>query len=191
MSGPVKEMKRGANVTLTREIPDLRGVVLGVQFSAGLEQVLVDNIVVAAILCRGDGTAVSDRHFVYFNQLASPDLSVQQLREVIGEDRDQIEVDLQAAPAEVTRIVIVMYVNEGTAVRRTLGRLKSCVIRVLNLDGNAELIRSENLAPALDAETGVALGELYRHSGGWKFKVIGDGYAGGVTALAADYGIRL
>ena len=190
MSG-VKEMRRGANVTLTREIPDLRGVVLGVQFSAGLEQVLVDNIVVAAILCKGDGDAVSDRHFVYFNQLASPELSVQQLREVVGEDHDQIEVDLSAAPPEVTRIVVVMYVNEGNAVRRTLGRLKSCVIRVLNLDGNAELIRSENLAPALDLETGLALGELYRHSGGWKFKVLGDGYADGVTALAADYGIRL
>ena len=187
----MKEMKRGANVTLTREIPDLRGVVLGVQYNAGPEQVLADNIVVAAILCRGDGDALSDRHFVYFNQLASPDLSVQQLRDVMGEDQDQIEVDLLAAPAEVTRIVIVMYVNEGIAARRTLGRLKSCVIRVLNLDGNAELIRSENLAPVLNLETGLALGELFRHSGGWKFKVLGDGYANGVTALAADYGIRL
>jgi len=39
-----------------------------------------------------------------------------------------------------------------------------------------ELVKSENLAPALRSETAICLGELYRHSTGWKFKVIGQGY---------------
>ena len=62
-------MKRGANVALTQEIPDLTGVVLGVRWNAGAEQVLTDNLVVATILCDARSQALSDEHFVFFNQL--------------------------------------------------------------------------------------------------------------------------
>ena len=34
------EMKRGANVSLTREIPNLRGLVLGAMWNAGAERLL-------------------------------------------------------------------------------------------------------------------------------------------------------
>lgn len=62
---------------------------------------------------------------------------------------------------------------------------------MLNRDGNAELVRSENLAPALTSETAIALGEMYRNQGGWKFKVIGQGYSKGLLGVAADYGVTL
>jgi tellurium resistance protein TerD len=75
--------------------------------------------------------------------------------------------------------------------RRSLGRLRECVLRVLNLADNAELVRSENLATALDGETAMTLGEVYRHQGDWKFKVIGEGYSTGIAGLAKDYGITL
>jgi Uncharacterized proteins involved in stress response, homologs of TerZ and putative cAMP-binding protein CABP1 len=185
------EMKRGANAALTREIPGLRGLVLGMSWNAGAERVLDENLVFAAILCGPDGRARSDRDFVFFNQLSSPDQSVQQLERALGGDSEQIEVDLTAVPAEIDRIVVVLYVNEGPAQRRTLGQLRSCVIRVLNAADNQELVRSEELAAAFDAETAVALGEVYRHEGGWKFKVLGQGYSRGLTGIAADYGIPL
>jgi tellurium resistance protein TerD len=184
-------MQRGANVALTREIPSLASVVLGVRFNAGAEKLLADNLVVAAILCDSSARALSDEHFVFFNQLTSPDLSVSQLEEVLGEDNDQIEVDLAAVPAVVSRIVIVLYLNEGILVRRSLGQLREAVIRVLDLADNRELVRSENLVTALTSETAIALGELYRHGGEWKFKVLGDGYAKGIAGVAADYGLTL
>jgi tellurium resistance protein TerD len=34
-------------------------------------------------------------------------------------------------------------------------------------------------------------GEIYRHSGEWKFKAVGQGYAGGLAALARQYGINI
>jgi tellurium resistance protein TerD len=187
----VATLKRGANVALTREVPSLSGVVLGVRFNTGAEEILADNLVVATILCDDSGKALSDEHFVFFNQLSSPDLSVRQLEDVLGQDNEQVEVDLADVPADIARIVIVIYLNEGIAKRRSLGQLRECSIRVLNLAGNTELVRSENLAPALTRETALALGELYRHGGGWKFKVIGQGYANGIAGIAADYGVTL
>jgi tellurium resistance protein TerD len=185
------EMKRGANVALTREVPGLTGLVLGMSWNAGAERALDDNLVFAAILCGQDGRARSDGDFVFFNQLRSPEVSVQQLEKALGGDNEQIEVDLAAVPADIDRVVVVLYVNEGPAQRRTLGQLRSCVIRVLNAADNSELVRSEELASAFDAETAVALGEIYRHGTGWKFKVLGQGYSRGVTAIASDYGIPL
>lgn len=184
------QMKRGANVALTREVPGLTGLVLGISWNTGAERALEDNLVFAAILVGADGRARSDRDFIFFNQLASPEESVRERDAALGSDAEQIEVDLRTVPADVARIVAVLYVNEGPAQRRTLGQLRSCVIRVLNRDGNAELVRSEELATAFDVETGVALGEVYRHDG-WKFKVLGQGYAKGVAGIAADYGIAL
>lgn len=184
-------MVRGANVELTREIPDLTGLVLGVSWDAGGESVLDENLVTATILCGADGRALSGEHFVFFNQLGSPDLSVQQLEQALGGDQDQVEIHLAAVPGEVERIIVVLYLNEGTSRKRTLGRLRSCRLRVLNLDGNAELVCSEDFAPLLSTETAITLGEVYRHRGGWKFKVLGQGYSSGLVGIATDYGIPL
>jgi tellurium resistance protein TerD len=32
-------------------------------------------------------------------------------------------------------------------------------------------------------------GEIYRHNGEWKFKAVGQGYEGGLKALATGFGI--
>lgn len=185
------DMRRGANAALTREVPGLTRVVLGINWNAGAERALDENLVFAALLCGRDGRVRSDRDFVFFNQLSSADLSVQQLSEALGDDDEQIEVDLGAVPADVERIVLALYVNDGPAQRRTLGQLRSCVIRVLDARDNRELVRSQDLAAAFNTETAAVLGELYRHTEGWKFKVLGDGYAKGVTGIAADYGVPL
>jgi tellurium resistance protein TerD len=182
-------LQRGTNVELTREVPGLASLVVGVQWDAGGETALADNLVTAALLCDARSRALSEEHFVFFNQLAAPELSVQQLEQAVGDDQDQIEIDLASVPAQVERIVVVLYVNEGPAQRRTLGQLRHCTVRALNAAGNAELVRSEDLAPALSTELAVSLAEVYRHDAGWKFKVLGQGYATGVAGVLADYGL--
>jgi tellurium resistance protein TerD len=153
--------------------------------------VLADNLVAAAMLCGPDHKVPSDRHFVYFNQLVSPDASVARLEELLGDDREQIEVDLGGVPADIERIVVALYLNEGSTAKRSLGQLRSCAIRVLDLDGNRELARSEDLAPALSTETAVVLGYLYRYRNEWRFRVVGQGYRAGLQGVAADYGVPL
>ncbi len=184
-------LKRGENVALTREIPSLTSVVLGVRWDAGKEVALDANLVAATLLCDRDSRVLSDEHFVFFNQLVSPDLSVEQLSAAVGGDREQVEVDLPDVPADVERIVIALYINDEQAVHRTLGQLRSCTVRVLNRLDGTELVRSEELAAALHGETALVLGELYRHPSGWKFKVIGQGYDTGLRGVARDYGVTL
>jgi len=189
-------MKRGANVALTREVPGLAGVVLGVRLGAGVERILLDSFVLATLLCDEEGRVLSPEHFVFFNQLTSPDESVTAVEHALDGDLEQIVVDLASVPADVGRIVMVGYVNESLlaeskAARRTLGQLKECTVRALNRATSVELVRSENLAAGFGPATAAVLCELYRHDGDWKFKVVGDGYTGGITGIAADYHLAL
>lgn len=184
-------MIRGANVALTREIPDLRGVVVGIDWDAGTEVVLQDNLVLAALLCGPDSRVLSHEHVVFFNQLASPEESVAVRDAALHDDQEQIEVDLHDVPPEVARIVLVTYINEGTAQRRTLGQLKRVAVVVREAGSLRELVRSEDFAPVLQSETALVLAEVYRHGGDWKFKVVGEGYRNGIAGVAADYGVPL
>ncbi|HEX2902703.1 MAG TPA: TerD family protein [Jatrophihabitans sp.] len=184
-------MRRGANVELTREIPSLRTAILGVQVATGAEASLLDNLVVATILTDARSRALSDEHFVFFNQLSSPEESVTQRQQALGDDLEQVEVSLADVPAEVERIVVLLYLNEGIVQRRSLAQLREIRIRVVNTADNAELVRSENLVPSSLEVSAVTLGELYRHAGGWKFKVLGEGYTDGVLGAAKDFGVGL
>ena len=62
------------------------------------------------------------------------------------------------------------------------------VIRIVDESSNAELIRYD-LGEDFSIETAVVVGEMYRHSGEWKFNAIGSGFQGGLAALCAQYGI--
>src|SRR3954454_20529657 len=155
-------MRRGANVALTKEIPGLTGIVVGVAWNSGAERVIEDNLVLATVLCDREGRAPSAEHFVFFNQLSSPDESVTQVGTALAGDKEQVEIDLPDVPPDIARIVVVVYLNEGTAQRRTLGQLRDITVCVRQAPGNRELVRSENLASALSAETALVLGQVYR-----------------------------
>ena len=186
-----RPLPRGANVALTKENPSLTGVVLGLRWDTGADDVLHANLVGAALLTGSDNKVRSDRDLVFFNQLTSPDTSVARLEELICDDKEQIEVDLGGVPADVDRVVVLIYLNEGSTARRSLGQLRSCSVRILNLADNRELARSEDLAPALSTETAVVLGYLYRYKAEWRFRVVGQGYSAGLAGVAHDYGVPL
>lgn len=184
-------MAKGANVALTREVPGLQGVVIGVDWDAGAERFLNDNLTLLTVLCGSDRKALSQDHVVHFNQMVSADLSTAHVEQAMGGDDAQVECDLSAVPQEVQRVVFVLYINEGGGGRRTMGQLKKLVVRVLNLDGGASLISTVDLAPGLSGETALSLVEFYRHSGEWKLRVLGAGYSDGLKGVARDFGVAL
>lgn len=184
-------MAKGANVALTREVPGLKGVVVGVDWDAGAARFLHDSLTLLTVLCGSDRKALSQNHVVHFNQMVSADLSTGQVEQAMGGDDEQVEVDLAGVPDEVQRIVFVLYVNEGGGGRRTLGQLKRLVVRVLDLDSGNSLVSTDDLVPGLGGETALSLIELYRHSGEWKLRVLGAGYSDGLKGVARDFGVSL
>ncbi|QAY70736.1 TerD family protein [Xylanimonas protaetiae] len=182
-------LARGANVALTRELPDLRQVVVGISWDPRTDPALADNVRLAAVLCGPGGTARGDDDLVFFNQLVSADLSVAVTDDAGPGDIEQIEVDLRLVPGGIERAAFVLYLNEGSPKRRTLTQLRSCVVRVLDGETGSTIVRSVDLVNELTTETAVILGELYRHRDDWKFRVVGQGHADGMTGLARQFGL--
>ena len=48
-----------------------------------------------------------------------------------------------------------------------------------------------DLSEDASTETAMIFGEIYRHNGDWKFKAIGQGFAGGLGPLAKNYGVNV
>ncbi|EBX6937278.1 chemical-damaging agent resistance protein C, partial [Salmonella enterica subsp. enterica serovar Bareilly] len=47
-----------------------------------------------------------------------------------------------------------------------------------------------DLTEDASTETAMLFGELYRHGAEWKFRAVGQGYAGGLSSVCAQYGIN-
>ena len=93
-------MAKGANVALTREVPGLKGVVVGVDWDAGAERFLHDSLTLLTVLCGSDRKAISQRHVVHFNQMVSADLSTGQVEQAMGGDDEQVHA-INLAKGEV------------------------------------------------------------------------------------------
>jgi len=81
-------------------------------------------------------------------------------------------------------------IHEAEGRRQNFGMVSNAFIRVLNADGGTEIARYD-LSEDASTETAMIFGELYRHNGKWKFKAIGQGFAGGLGPLAQSFGVNI
>ena len=61
-------------------------------------------------------------------------------------------------------------------------------VRMVNTENNEEILRYD-LGEDFSIQTSVIFAEIYKHSGEWKFKAVGDGYAKELVDLCGEYGI--
>jgi tellurium resistance protein TerD len=179
-------LTKGGNVSLSKQAPGLTAVTVGLgwQANAGYD------LDVGALLCNQSGKVLSDEHFVFFNNLSSPDGSVRHSGGgAVGEDDQRIQVDLGRVPDQVTKIVFLVSLHEGAFPGQSFGQVHRAHIRVLDRESGTELARYDLAPGALSSETALVFGELYRHGPEWKFRAVGQGYASGLTGIVTDYGV--
>ena len=127
----------------------------------------------SALSCGADGKVVSDQHFVFYNNLTSPDGSVvHQGDNRTGEgdgDDEVVEVDLAGMGADVDKIVFPVSIDDADARGQNFGQVTNAFIRVVNADNGTELARYD-LSEDASSETAMVFGELYRNAGEWKFR---------------------
>ena len=92
-------------------------------------------------------------------------------------------------PAEIDKIVFVVTIHDAQTRRQSFGQVSGAFIRPVNDDTNTEIARYD-LTEDASTETAMLFGELYRHGAEWKFRAVGQGYAGGLSSVCAQYGIN-
>ena len=147
------------------------------------------DIDVVALLLGTDGRVRSDEDFVFYNQPRHPSGRVRHRSKTRrGEDlTDILDIDLAQLPAEVERVVV-----GGAAEGGTFAQISGLCIQLYDIarGPDAEPLARFDIADATQV-TAMLCGEIYRRSGGWKFRAIGQGYASGLVGLATDFGVTV
>ncbi len=184
-------LTKGANVALTAADPTLTRVLVSLGWNPPASSQPFD-LDASALLCGVDGKVPNQAHFVFYNQLEHPGTAVHQQGQertgAEGQDDEQVEVDLARVPAYVDKVVFAVSIHQAAERRQTFAQVGIAFIRVSNLDTGAEIVRYD-LDHDCAGETAMVFGELYRHSGGWKFRAVGQGWAEGLEGIARDYGV--
>jgi tellurium resistance protein TerD len=189
-------LSKGGNVSLAKEAgpQGLFRVSVGLGWDIRTTTGVDYDLDASALLVGANGRVLSDAHFVFYNNLTSPDGSVQhQGDNRTGEgdgDDEVIDIDLVDVPANVERVVFPVSIDAAEERNQNFGQVSNAYIRVVNADNDVELTRYD-LAEDASSETAMVFGELYRRDGEWKFRAVGQGYASGLAGIARDYGVNV
>ena len=187
-------LTKGGNISLTKEAPGLSAVVVGLGWDARTTDGQAFDLDSSAIACNAGGTVFSPQHFVFFNNLQSPEGAIQHTGDnLTGEgagDDEQIKVNLASLAAEADKVVFPVSIYDADARSQSFGQVRNAFIRVVNAADQKELARYD-LTEDASTETAMVFGELYRNGADWKFRAVGQGYASGLSGIARDYGVNV
>ena len=187
-------LSKGGNVSLTKEAPGLTDVLVGLGWDVRTTDGADFDLDASAILLGDTDKAISDKHFVFFNNLKSPDSTVEHTGDnLTGEgegDDEAIKVNLAGMAAEVQKVVFPVSIYDADSRSQSFGQVRNAFIRVVNQAGGAEIARYD-LSEDASTETAMVFGELYRHGDEWKFRAVGQGWTTGLAGIAKDYGVNV
>jgi tellurium resistance protein TerD len=185
---------KGGNVSLSKEAPGLTAVNVGLGWDARTTSGTDFDLDASALLVDQGNKILSDQYFVFFNNLKSPDGSVEHTGDnLTGEgegDDEMIKVNLAGVPAEVDKIVFAVSIYDAESRSQSFGQVRNAFIRVVNQAGGAEIARYD-LSEDASTETAMIFGEVYRNAAEWKFRAVGQGYSNGLAGIARDFGVNV
>lgn len=136
----------------------------------------------SVFLVGANGKIPNDNHFVYYNNLKSPDGSVIHTGDnLTGEgdgDDEKIKIDLSVVSPDVNEISFVVTIHHADTRRQNFGQIRNSYIRILD-QTNTELVKYE-LDEDFSIETAVEFGRIYKRNNEWKFEAVGIGMKGGL-----------
>jgi tellurium resistance protein TerD len=187
-------LSKGGNVSLSKEAPGLSAILVGLGWDARTTSGADFDLDASALMLNTSGKIVSDQHFIFFNNLTSPDGSVEHTGDnLTGEgegDDEAIKVNLAAVPGEVDKIVFPVSIYDAESRGQSFGQVRNAFIRIVNQSGGAEIARYD-LSEDASTETAMIFGEVYRNASEWKFRAVGQGYSTGLAGIARDFGVNV
>ena len=186
-------LQKGGNLSLSKTDPSLTRILVGLGWDPRATDGAEFDLDASAFLLGANGKVRGEADFIFYNQLRSQDGSVEHTgdnRTGAGDGDDEvIKVDLSRVPADIDKIAFTVTIHDAEARKQNFGQVGNSFIRVVNEVSGAEVVRYD-LAEDASTETAMIFAELYRNNGEWKFRAVGQGYAGGLRAVANGYGMN-
>ncbi len=133
---------------------------------------------------------LTDSHFVFYNNLTSPDGAVEHTGDNLTGDGDgddeSIKIDLSKINPNATELCFVVTIHDAENRKQNFGQVRNSFVRVYNPDTKEEILKYE-LEEDFSIETAVEFGRLYKRNGEWKFEAVGVGQKGGLQDYLTKY----
>ncbi|AFZ47927.1 stress protein [Cyanobacterium stanieri PCC 7202] len=186
-------LEKGQRISLTKVAPSLVAGFIGLGWDVNTTDTGGDFDLDASVFLLGDNEKiVSDKHFIFYNNLVSPDpdhsvklLGDNRTGEGDGDDEGLI-VDLRKIPPEVKKIVVTVTIYEADKRKQNFGQVNNAYIRLVDVQTKEEVLRYD-LSEDFSVETAVIMAELYHQEGDWRINAVGSGFQGGLQALLDRY----
>jgi stress response protein SCP2 len=170
---------KGQKINLAKEGGgELKKVIVGLGWDVNDEDESNFDCDACAVLLGADGKTDSSMHdIVWWHDLKHSSGAIWHTGDnLTGEgegDDEQIVVDLAKMPAKFDKIVVAVSIYDGTKRGQHFGMIRNAFVRAVDADTNKEIFRYD-LTDNYSGKTGMIFGEIYRHSGQWKFNAIGE-----------------
>ncbi|MEG4047538.1 TerD family protein [Microcoleus sp. Pol17_C1] len=186
-------LTKGQRVSLEKVSPGLSEVFIGLGWDVKATDTGSDfDLDSSLFLLGGNEKLISDNHFIFYNNLTSPDpdKSVQHMGDNLtgaGEGDDEvIKINLTKVPNDVQKILVTVTIHEAQQRRQNFGQVQNAFVRIVNAQTQQEAVRYD-LVEDYSIETALIMAELYRKDGEWRLNAVGAGYQGGLQALLDRY----
>lgn len=189
-------LNKGGNISLSKEAggAPLSKIMVGLGWDERVTDGVEFDLDAVAFICGTSGKVRSDADFIFYNQLKSSDGSIEHMgdNKTGGGDGDdeQVRITLDRVPGDIDKIVVAVTIHEATARNQNFGMVANAFVRVVNESDGKELARYD-LSEDMSTETAMIFAEVYRRGDDWKFKAIGQGFAGGLGPLARNFGVNV
>lgn len=187
-------LSKGSNVSLSKEAPGLTEVVVGLGWDPRVTDGTEFDLDASVFVVGENGKVLDDNSFIFYNNKKSADGSVEHMgdnRSGAGDgDDEQVTIKLTSLAPLVKKLVFAVTIHDSETRKQTFGQVANSFIRVVNKADGKELARFD-LSEDASTETAMIFGELYRSGEEFKFKAIGQGFAGGLKPLAEAHGVSI
>jgi len=186
-------LSKGQRISLEKVAPGLSAAFVGLGWDTNITDTGQDiDIDASVFLLDGNEKLISDSHFIFYNNLTSPDAdkSVEHMgdnRTGAGEGDDEVvKVNLKQVPPDVQKISMVVTIHDAEQRQQNFGQVTNAFVRVVDAQNEQEVVRYD-LTEDFSVETALIMAELYRKDGEWRINAVGAGYQGGLQALLDRY----
>ncbi|MCP3943823.1 MAG: TerD family protein [Desulfobacteraceae bacterium] len=190
-------LSKGGRVSLSKEAPGLSKIQIGLGWEERVTDGAAFDLDASAFLLNSTGKVRNDSDFVYYNNLKAINGAIEHMGDNLtgngtGDD-EMIKINLKQLEVDdpgLVKISLVVTIHEADARKQNFGQVNDAFIRIVNLDGNKEIVRFD-LTEDYSTETAMIFGEVYYKNGEWRFTAVGQGYAGGLAAACHQFGINI
>lgn len=181
---------KGERVSLTKENGTLNQILVGLGWDVNQSGGADFDLDASVFMVGASGKVENDKHFVFFNNLKSPEGSIVHTGDNLTGDGDgddeSLKVILSKVPASVEKLIFTVTIYQAKQRRQNFGQVSNAFIRIVDETTGREIQRFD-LTEDYSHANSIIAGEIYRHGTEWKFNAVGEGVVDEIDGLVSRY----